>query len=91
MAYKKDNKTDRKSSMKGGGKFSVRRKPCYFCMNDINIIDFKDVDFLKQYQSDRGKILPRRQTFCCAKHQRILAQAVKRARAIGLLPFVTEG
>jgi len=56
----------------------------------VEVIDYKDVDLLQRFVSDRGKIRPRRQTGTCAKHQRRLAIAVKRARHIALLPFVAE-
>ncbi len=67
-----------------------RRKVCYFCTNKIDHIDFKDVDLLRKYVTDRGKILPRRVTGTCAKHQRKLAIAIKRARHMALLPFVND-
>jgi len=67
-----------------------RRKVCYFCQNKIDEIDFKNVDMLRRYVTDRGKILPRRATGTCARHQRMLAIAIKRARHIALLPFVKD-
>lgn len=67
-----------------------RRKVCYFTQNKIEHIDFKDVDLLKRFVSERGKILPRRVTGTCAKYQRKLATAIKRARHMALLPFVKE-
>ena len=66
-----------------------RKKVCVFCGKD-NVIDYKDINKLKRYISERGKILPRRITGTCAKHQRELAGAIKRARAICLLPFVAD-
>ena len=66
-----------------------RKKVCYFCANHIDYIDYKDVDLLKRYISEKGKILPRRVTGTCAKHQRTLTVAIKRARIMGLLPFTT--
>ena len=63
---------------------------CYFDANKLDHIDFKDVDLLKKFVTDRGKILPRRVTGTCAKHQRKLAIAIKRARHMALLPFVNE-
>jgi small subunit ribosomal protein S18 len=65
-------------------------KSCYFCSNNINILDYKDVILLRRYINSIGKIIPVRRTGTCAKHQRIVAQAVKRARIIGLLPFVAR-
>lgn len=64
-----------------------RKKVCYFCTNKIDEIDYKDVRTLQRYVSDRGKILPRRVTGACAKHQRKVALAVKRARAVALMPY----
>lgn len=67
-----------------------RRKVCYFTANGITHIDYKDVDLLKRFVSERGKILPRRVTGTSAKYQRKLTVAIKRARAMALLPFVSE-
>ena len=67
-----------------------RRKVCYFTINKITKIDYKDVDLLKRFVSDRGKILPRRVTGTRAKYQRMLATAIKRARQMALLPYVSE-
>lgn len=73
---------------RGGGQ-RRRKKVCYFCANHIEYIDYKDVELLKRYISEKGKILPRRVTGTCAKHQRTLTVAIKRARIMGLLPFTT--
>lgn len=67
-----------------------RKKVCYFTANKIEHIDFKDVELLKKFVSERGKILSRRVTGTSAKYQRQLAVAVKRARHMALLPFVKE-
>ena len=64
-----------------------KRKVCSFCVNNIDTIDYKDITTLRRYISDRGKIEPRRRTGTCAKHQRLLATAIKRARHIAILPF----
>ena len=71
------------------GKTFFRKKVCRFCANKAKI-DYKDADGLRRFTTERGKILPRRITGTCAKHQRELAGAIKRARAICLLPFVAE-
>lgn len=71
-------------------RFSPRRKVCYYCSEDIKHIDYKQIDVLRRFVSDRGKIRPRRQTNLCAKHQRLATVAIKRARHMALLPFVTE-
>ena len=73
---------------RGGGQ-RRRKKVCYFCANHIDYINYKDVELLKRYISEKGKILPRRVTGTCAKHQRTLTVAIKRARIMGLLPFTT--
>ena len=67
-----------------------RKKVCYFKTNHIEHIDFKDVDLLRKFVTDRGKILPRRATGTSAKYQRKLAIAIKRARHMALLPFVKD-
>ncbi len=78
------------NNRKNDGAPRRRRKVCYFTQNKIEHIDFKDVDLLKKFVTDRGKILPRRVTGTSAKYQRKLAIAVKRARHMALLPFVKE-
>ncbi len=73
---------------RGGG--MRRKKVCQFCAEKTTTIDYKDTDTLKKYITERGKILPRRVTGTCAKHQRAVTTAVKRARIIALLPYVAE-
>jgi small subunit ribosomal protein S18 len=72
-----------------GGKFFLKKKVCKFCTQKLKI-DYKDSDALRRFITERGKILPRRITGTCAKHQRALAEAIKRARIIALLPFVAD-
>lgn len=67
-----------------------RRKVCAFCADRIDNIDYKDVPRLRRYLSERGKIVPRRVTGTCARHQRQLTVAIKRARILALLPYVTD-
>ncbi len=67
-----------------------KRKSCSFCIDKIETIDYKDVGRLRRYITERGKILPRRITGNCAKHQRELTGAIKRARLVALLPFTSE-
>lgn len=67
-----------------------KKKVCSFCVDKIEAIDYKDVPKLRRYTTERGKILPRRISGNCAKHQRQLTIAIKRARAIALLPFTAE-
>ena len=74
---------------RGKGKTYFRKKVCRFCANKAKI-DYKDADALRRYMTERGKILPRRITGTCAKHQREVAKAIKRARSISLLPFVAD-
>lgn len=74
----------------GSGKYVPRRKVCSFCVNKTKTIEYKDATKLQNFISDRGKILPRRRTGVCARHQRALAIAIKRARFIALLPYVPE-
>ena len=64
-----------------------KRKSCKFCEDKVVAIDYKDVKLLKLYVSERGKIIPRRITGSCARHQRSLTTSIKRARSIALLPF----
>jgi small subunit ribosomal protein S18 len=68
----------------------LKRKACYFTVNKIEHIDYKDVALLRDFITERGKILPRRSTGTSAKYQRQLANAIKRARIMALLPFVAE-
>jgi small subunit ribosomal protein S18 len=72
-----------------GGKVFFKKKVCRFCTQKMKI-DYKDGDALRRFITERGKILPRRITGTCAKHQRALALAIKRARVIALLPFVAD-
>ena len=71
-----------------GGRFVPRPKVCQFCVDKVKKIDYKQSDMLRRFVSERGKIRPRRQTGTCARHQRHLALAIKRARHLALLPFV---
>ena len=73
----------------GGGdrRFFAKPKFCQFCADKTLTIDYKKVDLLRKYVTEEGKIRPRRQTGACAKHQRIVAEAVKQSRFIALLPY----
>lgn len=87
MAY---NKAERSGDAPARRRAPHRRKKvCVFCGKD-NVIDYKDVNKLKRYISERGKILPRRITGNCAKHQRALTVAIKRARHIALMPYTCD-
>lgn len=71
-------------------RFRPRRKVCAYCADKNKAIDYKDVNTLRKYISERGKILPRRATGNCAKHQREITAAIKRARQVALLPYSAE-
>jgi small subunit ribosomal protein S18 len=72
-----------------GSKYIPKRKVCNFCSEKIDSIDYKDAVKLRQYISERGRIDPRRKTGTCAKHQRAIAVAIKRARHLALIPYVS--
>lgn len=74
----------------GGRRFGARRRGCAFCIEKIETPDYKDVSMLRRYVTDRGKLEPRRKVGTCAKHQRGVAVAVKRARQLALLPYTAE-
>src|SRR5688500_15819394 len=75
---------------RGGGRYVPRRKVCAFCVDKIGEVDYKDIARLRRHLSERGKIEPRRKLGTCAKHQRSLTVAIKRARHVALLPFTTS-
>ena len=87
MAKQRSRPTRRRE--KRGGSPS-RRKPCPYCRDKIEFVDYKDLDALRKFVSDRGKIRSRRITGACRRHQNQIATAVKRARELALLPYVTE-
>jgi len=74
----------------GGGRYAPRRKVCQFCVDGIGHVDYKDLPRLRRHVGERGKIEPRRKLGTCAKHQRSVTTAIKRARFIGLIPFTTS-
>ncbi len=65
-------------------------KVCYFCANNVDLVDYKDIILLRKFINTVGKIIPRKRTKVCSKHQRTVSKAIKRARIIGLLPFVAK-
>ena len=67
-----------------------RKKVCVFCVDKIDTLDYKDVAKLRKYVTEKGKIVPRRMSGTCAKHQRVVTEAIKRAREMALLPYVAE-
>ena len=87
-----EERSERRPRPRGGRR--PRRKVCSFCVDKIEYIDYKDINrlrrFVTQAVNERGKILPRRMSGNCAKHQRQLSEAIKRARAIALLPYTVD-
>lgn len=86
----KDQKEYKEKKEYPRGEYRRKKKVCYFCENKIEHVDYKDVALLRKYVSERYKILPRRATGTCARHQREVTSAVKIARNIALLPYTTE-
>ena len=91
MAQRTDKRSD-KESRQGGRKRAqtgpIKRKSCFFCKDKVEEIDYKNVNQLRRYISEKGKIRNRRITVACRRHQRQVAVAVKRAREMALLPYV---
>ena len=83
-----EERGERRPRPRGGRR--PRRKVCSFCVDKIEYIDYKDINRLRRFVNERGKILPRRMSGNCAKHQRQLSEAIKRARAIALLPYTVD-
>ena len=83
-----EERSEKRPRPRGGRR--PHRKVCSFCVEKIEYIDYKDVNHLRRYTNERGKILPRRMTGNCAKNQRQLSEAIKRARAIALMPYTVE-
>lgn len=81
---------DRGPSSGGPRRYYSRPRVCQFCTDHTVVIDYKQVDLLRRYIQEDGKIRPRRQTGACAKHQRAVAQAIKQARHLALLPYTGE-
>jgi small subunit ribosomal protein S18 len=85
-----DSSNDNEQQMGGGRRYVARPKICQFCADKNSLIDYKQVDMLRRFVTEDGKIRPRRQTGTCARHQRELARAIKRARHLALLPYTME-
>lgn len=75
------------SDRPGRPRFRKKRRVCKFCVNKKDTLNYQNLDILRRFVTDRGKIAPRRISGCCAKHQRVVAQAIKRARQMGLVPY----
>ena len=90
MYKPKDRKEKRGGERRGDKEFKKRkRKVCFFCAKKT-IADYKNIELLRRYINDRGKIMTRRGSGCCARHQRMVAKEIKRARQIGLLPYKAD-
>ena len=83
-----DDRGERRERRPRGRK--PRRKVCQFCVDKVQHIDYKDINRLRRFTNERGKILPRRMSGTCAKHQRQLSISIKRARTIALMPYTTD-
>jgi small subunit ribosomal protein S18 len=90
VAKQRNTKPTRKRSDRKSAPGSGRRKPCPFCKDKIELVDYKDTSALRRFISERGKIRSRRITGACRRHQSQIATAVKRARELALLPYVNE-
>jgi small subunit ribosomal protein S18 len=84
-------KTQQTRKRPGSSTAPGRRKSCHFCKDKIEEVDYKNINQLRRYMSERGKIRSRRMTGACRRHQRQIAVAIKRAREMALLPYVAEG
>ena len=84
------NKTEKSDAPRKKAPIRRRKKVCVFCGENVQPVDYKDAATLRKYISERGKILPRRITGTCAKHQRAVTTAVKRARHIAILPYTVD-
>lgn len=89
MAFERNESREFRPRGGPGGR-KGRKKVCSFCVDKVHDIDYKDIPRLRRYLSDRGKIVPRRVTGACARHQRQVTLAIKRARHLALLPYVTD-
>jgi small subunit ribosomal protein S18 len=76
-----------RSGRSGGARYMRKRRPCAFCVDKGKVLDYKESAGLRRFISEQGKIEPRRRTGTCARHQRALAQAIKRGRHLALLPY----
>ena len=83
-------KPTRRKKEKDRGRRAGRRKVCFFCVNKVDEVDYKDLSLVKRYVNEKSKITARRSTGTCAKHQRLIAMAIKRAREMALLSYCTS-
>lgn len=90
MAKTRRDSRDSKDSRRGGGRRGRRPKVCQFCTGELEVTDYHDGRMLKRFISDTAKILPRRRSGVCAKHQRRLATTIKRARVLAIIPITQK-
>ena len=90
MAKTRRDSRDSKDSRRGGGRRGRRPKVCQFCTGELEVTDYHDGRMLRRYISDTAKILPRRRSGVCAKHQRRLATTIKRARVLAIIPITQK-
>lgn len=90
MGKRRSGGSSRSSSKPRRGFRPRRRKVCYFCASRTVEIDYKDIDLMRRFMSDRGKILPRRRTGTCPRHQRELVRHIKKGREIALVPYTND-
>lgn len=90
MLKRKSGRKSGKRPVRRRGFFALRKKRCRFCTDKIEDIDYKNIARLEKFITERGKILPSRISGNCARHQRLLARALKRARAIALMPYIVD-
>jgi len=92
LARKKGSREERntKDSKQSLLNLKQRKRYCYFCKENIEHIDYKDISLLRKFVSDKGKIRPKRSSGNCVQHQRMIAKAIKRAREIALMPYFTR-
>ncbi len=85
----REKETERKSSPSSSSAMNLRQRKryCYFCKENVNYIDYKNVAVLKKFISDKGKIRPKRSTGNCVQHQKMIADAIKRSREVALMPY----
>ncbi len=83
-------RTDGPRRREGRPRYHARRRVCSFCVDKVKLIDYKEVGRLRRFLSERARMEPRRKTGTCAKHQRLLSVALKRARHLALLPYTSE-
>jgi small subunit ribosomal protein S18 len=92
LARKKGSREERntKDSKQSLLNLKIRKRYCFFCKENIDYIDYKDVSLLRKFVSDKGKIRPKRSSGNCVQHQKMIAKAIKRAREVALMPYFSR-